>query len=107
MASAGSDGASPSRIRARNRAPGLAFCFWEGEAGVMKEPRFELKLDFPETPVFGALLAMDRKEPSQEPDHGSSNRSRMDRSIIFQSTAASPRPAFSRKSRALESQVYG
>jgi hypothetical protein len=26
------------------------------EPGVMKEPRFALKLDFPETPVFGALL---------------------------------------------------
>jgi hypothetical protein len=28
----------------------------QDEPGVMKEPRFALKLDFPETPVFGALL---------------------------------------------------
>ena len=51
--------------------------------GVVKGGRFELKLGFPETPIFGALLAMDRKEPTQEPGHGSCIRSRMDRPIVL------------------------
>jgi len=56
--------------------------FREGEAGMVKRCCFELKLGFPRMPIFGALLAMDRKEPTQEPCHGSCIRPRLGGPII-------------------------
>ena len=42
---------------------------------------------------------MDRKEPTQEPDHGSCIRSRLGGPLVVQDSVASPRPALSRESR--------